>query len=101
MLALLFVAVAYAVLIALHTWMIRHHRVEGAYEPRAARWLAARFGPLPAPRPAGTVLARREAKAFDRLLTGDLDPAQYRALMAAVAAQDALARPLRVPGPHL
>ncbi|MEU0556764.1 hypothetical protein [Dactylosporangium sp. NPDC006015] len=81
----------------MHAWMIRRHRVEGAYEPRAARWMAARFGPLPAPRPAGTYLARRAAKAFDRLLTGDLEPAEYRALMAAVAAQDAVARPLRVP----
>lgn len=50
------------------------------------------------PARAGTYLARRAAKAFDRLLTGDLEPAEYRALMAAVAAQDAVARPLRVPG---
>ncbi|MFC5003271.1 hypothetical protein ACFPIJ_36245 [Dactylosporangium cerinum] len=101
MFVVLFVTVAYAVLIALHAWMIRHHRLEGAYEPRAARWLAARFGPLPPPRSAGPVLARREAKAFDRLLTGDLDPAEYRALMAAVAAQDAVERPLKVPDPLL
>ena len=100
MLVALFVAVAYAVLIALHAWMIRHHRLQGAYEPRAARWLAARFGPLPPPRAAGPVLARREAEAFDRLLTGDLEPAEYRALMASVAAQDAVERPLRVPGPR-
>ncbi|MFC4047080.1 hypothetical protein ACFO1B_52470 [Dactylosporangium siamense] len=99
MFVVLFVTVAYAVLIALHAWMIRRHRLAGAYEPRAARWLAARFGPLPPPRSAGPVLARREAKAFDRLLTGDLDPAEYRALMAAVAAQDAVERPLKVPDP--
>ncbi|MET7418661.1 hypothetical protein [Dactylosporangium sp. NPDC005555] len=95
MLVLLFIAVAYTVLIALHAWMIRHHRLEGAYEPRAARWLAARFGPLPPPFAAH--LDQREAKAFDRLLTGDLDPAAYRDLMASLAAQDAVERPLRVP----
>ncbi|GAA4260142.1 hypothetical protein GCM10022255_087620 [Dactylosporangium darangshiense] len=90
------VALAYAALIGAHARVIRRHRVRGAYEPRAALWLASRFGPLPAPADAGERLASTERRATDALLTGALDPAEYRARMTALAAQEARERPLRV-----
>ncbi|MGI5241859.1 hypothetical protein [Dactylosporangium sp. CA-139066] len=90
------VALAYAALIGAHARMIRRHRVRGAYEPRAARWLAARFGPLPEPADAGDHLARTERRATDALFNGSLDPAEYRARMTELAALEARERPLRV-----
>jgi hypothetical protein len=90
------VALAYAALIGAHAWMIRRHRVRGAYEPRAARWLAARFGPLPEPADAGDRLDRTEGRTIDGLFNGTLDPAEYRARMTELAALEARERPLRV-----
>ncbi|MEV6930737.1 hypothetical protein AB0M46_40475 [Dactylosporangium sp. NPDC051485] len=45
--AVALVVLGYAALICAHAHVIRRHRVRGAHEPRAALWLAARFGPLP------------------------------------------------------
>jgi hypothetical protein len=89
------IVLAYMALIGAHAVMIRRWRVRRAYEPRAALWLAARFGPLPEPGDAGDRLARSERRATHRLLRGELDPAGYRAAMAEVAARDAAQRPLR------
>ncbi|WP_433618037.1 hypothetical protein ACQP2P_19850 [Dactylosporangium sp. CA-139114] len=88
LLVALLVALAYAGLIAAHARLIRRDRRRGAYEPRAALWLASRFGPLPAPRGPGG-LDRVEAEAIERLLRGELEPAAYRATMADVAARAA------------
>jgi hypothetical protein len=84
----LLIALTYAGLILAHAVVIRRRRRPGAYEPRAALWLAARLGrrstpPDPAP-PALT-----EGEAIDGLLRGELDPAAYRAVMADVAARAA------------
>ncbi|WP_433062226.1 hypothetical protein [Dactylosporangium sp. CS-033363] len=49
LLVALLIALAYAGLIAAHARLIRRDRRPGAYEPRAALWLASRFGPLPEP----------------------------------------------------
>ncbi|WP_433220441.1 hypothetical protein ACQP00_17960 [Dactylosporangium sp. CS-047395] len=84
LLVALLIALAYAGLIAAHAWLIRRDRRHGAYEPRAALWLASRFGPLPEPRDG---LAKAEAEAIERLLSGRLEPAEYRAAMADVAAR--------------
>ncbi|MFG2045317.1 hypothetical protein [Dactylosporangium sp. NPDC048998] len=89
------IALVYAALICAHAAAIRRRRLRGAYEPRAARWLAARFGPLPEPGAAEDRLARAERRTTDRLLRGELDPAEYRAAMAEVAALEAEERPLR------
>nr|BFE57332.1 hypothetical protein GCM10020063_018580 [Dactylosporangium thailandense] len=84
----LVIAFAYAGLIAAHARLIRRDRRHGAYEPRAALWLASRFGPLPPPR-SPDALDRLEAEAIERLLRGELEPAAYRATMADVAARAA------------
>ncbi|WP_433075157.1 hypothetical protein ACQP1P_28685 [Dactylosporangium sp. CA-052675] len=91
LLVALLIALAYAGLIAAHARLIRRDRRHGAYEPRAALWLASRFGPLPAPRGPGGPggLDRVEAEAIERLLRGELEPAAYRATMADVAARAA------------
>jgi hypothetical protein len=45
-------------------------------------------------------LARAERAASDRLKTGDLDRAGYRAEMEMLAALDAIERPLAAPAPE-
>ncbi|MFB9415033.1 hypothetical protein [Dactylosporangium matsuzakiense] len=84
----LLISLVYAGLIAAHARLIRYGRRFDAYQPQAARWLAARLGPLPAPRGADG-LAAAESEAIDRLLRGDIEPAAYRDTMADVAARAA------------
>ncbi|MFI5914862.1 hypothetical protein [Dactylosporangium sp. NPDC051541] len=86
LLVALLIALVYAALIAAHAQRIRRGRRRGAYEPRAALWLAARLGPLPEPADRDG-LAAAESAAIDQLLRGELAPAAYRATMADVAAR--------------
>ena len=87
----LLVALAYAGLIAAHARLIRRDRRRGAHEPRAALWLASRFGPLP-PARGRDGLADAEWDAIEGLLRGDLQREAYRAAMADVAARSATTR---------
>ncbi|WP_426512550.1 hypothetical protein ACPPVO_19125 [Dactylosporangium sp. McL0621] len=99
----LLIALVYAGLIAAHARLIRRDRRRSAYEPRAALWLASRFGPLPPPRtrfaaragaraaaPDADGLAAAEWEAIEGLLRGELERSAYRAAMADVAARAAV-----------
>ncbi|MEU0562932.1 hypothetical protein [Dactylosporangium sp. NPDC006015] len=83
------IAAVYIALIALHVQAI-HGDPPGAdrHRPRLATWLATREE-----RRRG----RAERDAAQRLMSGSLDQASYRAAMAAMAAQDAAEHPVEIP----
>jgi hypothetical protein len=85
------VAAVYIALVAMHVLAIRGGSPSGErYRPRIATWFATREE-----RRRG----RAESGAAQRLMTGSLDRASYRAAMAAMAAQDAVERPVEIPKP--
>jgi hypothetical protein len=89
MLVAAIVAGIYAVLIGMHVAAIRGRGPASAQDrPRIAVWIAA----------AGERrLSRAESDAVLRRMTGELDRGAYHTVMAAVAAQDEIERPLEVP----
>ncbi|MFI5916799.1 hypothetical protein [Dactylosporangium sp. NPDC051541] len=86
------VACVYVALIAMHVAAIRHGGTATGHRPGLARWLAAS-----GERRRGNA----ERDAARRRLTGELGRADYHAVMAALAARDAVEHPLQVPKSRL